>query len=69
MGGRTRVAVELHGGHFVAYDQLGVTAGFLADIAGGVVPTVAAGGFDFGYFSTMNCGSARWDDPPTVFGR
>ncbi|MEZ5239932.1 MAG: hypothetical protein R2716_13620 [Microthrixaceae bacterium] len=67
--GRTRVAVELPGGHFVAFDQPSVTNSFLADVAAGATPTVPVGSFTTGYWSSLNCAGTRWDDPPTLFGR
>ncbi len=69
VGGRTRVQVELPGGHFVAFDQLGVTAGFLAEVAAGVTPTVPDAGYTFGGYSSQNCPGPRWDVPPTRFAR
>jgi hypothetical protein len=68
-GGLTRVALELDGGHYVAFDHADVTAGFLADVAAGVTPTVPDDGYPAGSWSSLNCSPARWDWPPTRFGR
>jgi hypothetical protein len=69
VGGKTRVALERPGGHFVAYDQIQVNSGFLAELAAGQVPTVPAEGFVVGGYSTYTCDGDRWDVPPTLFGR
>ncbi|MFN7151154.1 MAG: hypothetical protein ACK4V6_16965, partial [Microthrixaceae bacterium] len=69
VGGRTRVNLELPGGHFVAYDQLAVTAQFLDALAAGVTPTVPDTGYSFGSYSSQNCPGPRWDVPPTRFAR
>ncbi len=69
VAGRTRVSLELSGGHFVAYDQIGITAGYLAALADGLTPTVPAEGYQFGWFSSQNCPGTRWDVPPSRFAR
>jgi hypothetical protein len=68
-GGLTRVALELDGGHYVAFDHADVTSGFLSDVAAGLTPTVPDDGYAAGYWSALNCAAARWDWPPTRFGR
>jgi hypothetical protein len=67
--GLTRVALELDGGHYVAYDHLNVTDAFLADVASGTTPVVPDDGFAPGWMSSLNCPGVRWDVPPTRFGR
>ena len=68
VAGSTRVAVELRGGHYVAYDQIPVTKSFLADVAAGSVPTLTNGPFVYGPHSSIILGG-RWDDPPRIFAR
>jgi hypothetical protein len=68
LGGSTRVALELRGGHYVAYDQKPVTTEFLEDIRAGAVPTVGNGPFTFGWMSSILLGD-RWDDPPRIYAR
>ncbi|MGB6059809.1 MAG: hypothetical protein WBF71_16255 [Microthrixaceae bacterium] len=69
VGGRTRASLELPGGHYVAYDQTGITAGYLSALASGLTPTIPADGYQFGWFSSQNCPGSRWDVPPTRFAR
>lgn len=68
--GRTRVHLELPGGHYVAYGNKHITAGFLDQVAAGEVPTVPATGYSTsGYYTDLNCPGPRWDVPPTRFAR
>lgn len=68
-GGLTRVALELDGGHYVAFDHADVASGFLTEVAAGLTPTVPDDGYAPGSWSALNCPAPRWDWPPTRFGR
>lgn len=69
VGGKTRVALERPGGHFVGYDQLVANQHFLDDLAAGLVPTIRDEDLVVGPSSTQTCAGDRWDVPPVLFGR
>ena len=64
--GRTRLNVELPGGHFAAYENTTIGDQFLAGIADGTAPLIT---IDTPGPSTSNCTANRYDDPPRRYAR